>query len=235
MHRQFRCFFTCLFFIMSLTFRLSAQQERITPNCPMNIIIAIDFSGSERAFLDEIRTALLALTDPFELDESKLKIGIITFNRGARFVLPLTGDTQQLVQAIHELRIARLVYATDIHAAIELADQTFRQQVESSVSNYFVLISDGDPHAHRRGSGWQADLVHMDHMKKGDPDMEIDPPHIFTLYTGSMSPYHSWFGEDIQKAAIRHMETLATDEKSFFYFDEYPSLVEFFLKISNCL
>lgn len=223
------CVFLCLP-------KLSAQDDRIVPNCPMNIIIAIDFSGSERAYLDEIRTALLALTDPFELDEAKLKIGIITFNRGARFVLPLTDDTDKMVNTIETLRMVRLVYATDIHSAIELANKEFAQHLKSSVSNYFVLISDGDPHAHFRGRGWQEDLINMDLLKKnGDPSKEIAPIHVFTLYTGSMSAHRSRFSETVRKASINHMKVMASDEESFFYFDEYPSLVEFFLKISNCL
>lgn len=228
-------FFAAIFLAFIFASPLTAQDERIVPNCPMNIIIAIDFSGSERAYLDEIRTVLLALTDPFELDEAKLKIGIITFNRGARFALPLTSNTQEMVDAIHELRIARLVYATDIHSAIALANQEFAKHLKSSVSNYFVLISDGDPHAHRRGYGWQTDLINMDRMKAGDPTKNIDPIHVFTLYTGSMSPYRSRFGEAVRKASINHMKTMASDEKSFFFFNEYPSLVEYFLRISNCL
>jgi hypothetical protein len=236
MRRKFPFFIlTCLLCIQFFALSISAQKGRITPNCPMNIIIAIDFSGSEMAYLDEIRTVLVALTEPFELDEAKLKIGIITFNRGAQLVLPLTGDTQQLDKAIHELRMARLVYATDIHSAIAMAKHEFFKHSERSVSNYFVLISDGDPHAHARGRGWQADLINMDQLKAGDPSRNIDPIHVCTLYTGSMSPYRSHFGGQVEKASINHMKKMATDEKSFFYFEQYPSLVEYFLRISNCL
>lgn len=217
------------------TVSLSAQDERIVPNCPMNIIIAIDFSGSERAYLDEIRTVLLALTDPFELDEAKLNIGIITFNRGARFVLPFTDNTASMVETIENLRMARLVYATDIHAAIELANEEFAKHITSSVSNYFILISDGDPHAHSRGYGYQADLVNMDLLKKGNPKNKVEPIHVFTLYTGSMPGHSSRFGDTIRKASINHMKVLASDKNSFFYWDEYPALVEFLLRISNCL
>ncbi len=230
--------FSILTFLLCFSFfsqELSAQKGRIVPNCPMNIIIAIDFSGSERAYLDEIRTALVALTEPFELDEAKLKVGIITFNRGAQLVLPLTGDTQKLDEAIHDLRMARLVYATDIHAAIDLANKEFSKHSERSVYNYFVLISDGDPHAHARGHGWQADLINIDRLKAGDPSINMEPIHVFTLYTGSMSPFRSRFGGTVEKASVNHMKKMATDGKSFFYFEQYPELVEYFLRISNCL
>ena len=227
--------FNFLLFLSLFSLPLSAQKGRIVPNCPMNIIIAIDFSGSERDYLDEIRTALLALTTPFELDEAKLKIGIITFNRGAQLVLPLTSDTEKMDDAIQSLRIARMVYATDIHASIELANQEFTRNSKTGVPKFFVLISDGDPHAHARGFGWQSDLINIKRLKAGDPTSYVDPIHVFTLYTGSMSASRSRFGEPIRKASINHMKEMANDKDSFFYFDEYPSLAEFFFKISNCL
>lgn len=214
---------------------LSGQVRRVQPSCPMNLIIALDFSGSERAYLGEIHTALEALTGTFELSETNLKIGIITFNRGARAVLPLTGETSQLEAAVEALRIPRTVYATDIHAAIELANREFRDHSATSIPKYFVLISDGDPHAHSRGYGFQADLINMEQLKAGDEESEIDPVHVFTLYTGRLSPYQNRFSEDIRRAAIRHMQQLASDKESFFFYEQYPLLVEFFERITNCL
>lgn len=212
-----------------------AQNERLRPTCPLNIVIALDFSGSEWTYLDEIRTVLHALTSPFELNETNLKIGIITFNRGARVVLPLTGDTQALDAAIDNLNMVRMVYATDIHAAIALAGEEFRQHSEAGIPKYFVLISDGDPHAHSRGFGFQADLVNIEQLKLGDPEADVDPVHVFTLYTGRLSPYQNRFSEAVRKASIHHMKVMASDEQSFFYFEQYPMLVEFFERISNCL
>lgn len=217
---------------------MMAQKERIKPACPMNIIIAIDFSGSEREYLDEIRTALLALTAPFELHETQLKIGIITFNRGAELVLPLTGDTGRMEEAVESLRIVRMVYATDIHAAIDLANREFRENGRPGIPKYFILISDGDPHAHRRGFGFQADLRNIERLKMGDPEQDADPVHVFTLYTGRLSadPYDYYrFTEETMKAAINHMRTMASGEDSFFYYEQYPSLVEIFERIGSCL
>ncbi|MEL7118603.1 MAG: vWA domain-containing protein [Bacteroidota bacterium] len=201
----------------------------------MNIIIAVDFSGSEMEYLDEIRTVLLALTDPFELDQAKLKVGIITFNRGAQMVLPLTGETQKMLDAIEGMDIVRMVYATDIHSAISLADQEFAKKTEGQVSNFFILISDGDPHAHARGYGWQSDIYNIERMKEGDIENQDFPIHVFTLYTGNMSSQWGRFSEEIRMASINHMKKMATDEHSFFYFHEHQSLVDFLLLISNCL
>lgn len=213
---------------------LFAQSTRILPSCPMDIIIAVDFSGSERDYLGEIQTVLYALTSTFELHEKNLKIGIITFNRGARVVLQLSGDTQKMDDVIEALQIPTMVYATDIHDAIDLADQEFRLHSEANIRKYFLLISDGDPHAHSRGHGFQADLVNIERLKLGDSKAEVDPVHVFSLYTGRLSPYQDRFSEDVRKAAIRHMQVLASDQHSFFYYEQYPMLVELFERISNC-
>jgi hypothetical protein len=224
------------FFVFFAGHPLHAQNnDRVHPTCPMDIVIAIDFSGSERDYLDEIRTALLAITGPFELHEEHMKIGIITFNRGAEAVLPLCGDTDKMNEVIEELRIPRMVYATDIHAAIELAYEEFRLRSAPGVRKYFVLISDGDPHAHMRGHGFQADLANVERLKAGDLDMEVDPVHVFTLYTGRLSPYRDRFSEDIRKASINHMKAMASDKDSFFWYEQYPLLVDIFERIGNCL
>lgn len=211
-----------------------AQDNRILPSCPFDIIIALDFSGSEIDYLDEIRTALVALTSPFELEEGSLKVGIVTFNRGAQVVLPLTGNTAEMDEAVEALRITSIVYATDIHAGIELAGRQFRQRSAFGVPKFLVLVSDGDPHAHARGRGFQADLTSIDRLKKGDLEAGVDPVHVFTLYTGRFSPYQDHFDEVVRKASIQHMRTLASDERSFFYFEQYPLVVDFFKRISNC-
>ncbi len=232
-HNLFRTAIVLLLISLS-TMPLAAQSMRIQPSCPMHIVIAVDFSGSERAYLGEIRTALEALTSTFELHETNLKIGIVTFNRGARAVLPLTSDTQKLDEAIEALHLPRIVYATDIHAAIEEADQQFRKNSVTGIPKFFVLISDGDPHAHSRGYGFQADLKNIKQLKAGDPEAKVDPVHVFSLYTGRLSPYQNHFSEAIRKAAIHHMQALASDWRSFFFYEEYPMLVDFFIGISNC-
>ena len=56
-----------------------SQHDKVLPNCPMHIIIALDFSASERAFLDEVQTVLLAITSRFELHPNTLRIGVISF------------------------------------------------------------------------------------------------------------------------------------------------------------
>jgi hypothetical protein len=225
-----------LLFIFGLFFsRLSAQQERVKASCPMNIVIALDFSGSERAYLEEIRTVLLALTSTYELSENNLKIGILTFNRGAQRILPLTGDTEKLDAAIEELRIPTTVYATDIHSAIEMANEEFRLRSIVGVPKFFVLVSDGDPHAHSRGYGFQEDLINMDLIKAGDADNEVEPVHVFTLYTGRLSPFQNRFSEEVRRASIRHMQHMASDPGSFFFYEQYPLLVEYFERIAHCL
>lgn len=221
--------------ILIFSQQVNAQVRRVQPSCPLNLIIALDFSGSEREYLGEIQTVLHALTGTFELSETNLKVGIITFNRGAKAVLPLTGETDKLEAALEALSIPTTVYATDIHDAIELANREFQEHSETSIPKYFVLVSDGDPHAHSRGYGFQSDLINMDRLKAGNLEKEIDPVHVFTLYTGRLSPFQNRFSEDIRRAAIRHMQKMASDRESFFFYEQYPLLVEFFERITNCL
>lgn len=225
-----------LLLILSLGFNPSilAQTNRTLPNCPMHIIIALDFSASERGFLDEIQTVLYALTDRFELDPGNLRIGLISFNRGAQLIMPLSGETHLLEETINQLRIPLNVYATDIHAGIELANSEFKRHSVPSVPKFFILVSDGDPHAHARGFGFQADMASIQKLKAGDASNDIDPVHVFSIYSGKESAFENRFSEDVRIASILHMKRLASDKNSFFYFDEYPELVNFLEVVSNC-
>jgi hypothetical protein len=201
----------------------------------MHIIIALDFSASERAFIDEVQTVLFALTERFELHPNSMRIGLISFNRGAQLILPLTGDTKVLEQTIADLRIPTRVFATDIHAALELARQQFTMRSLPSVPKYFVLVSDGDPHAHARGSGYQSDLILADSLKYGNPALERDPVHVFTLYSGETRQFRNSHSEWVRQASIEHMRHLATNFESFYFFEDYPQLVNLFEQISSCL
>lgn len=234
MHYLQKHFIAILILFAISTFSLGAQELRIRPSCPMNIIIAVDFSGSELAYVDQIRRVLVDITGAFELDEANLKIGVITFNRGAQLILPLSSDTYKMDEIISQLTIARMVYATDIHSSIDMAYQQFRLLSEPGIPKYFVLISDGDPHAHARGFGFQEDLESVKVLKSGNSKEDLDPIHVFTIYTGSLSPLRGYMGERVRNASVKHMKDLASDQYSFFYFNEYPALVEFFKERSIC-
>ena len=225
-----------LFAGLGLLFSVSlSAQERVLPNCPFHVIIALDFSASERAFLDEIQTALLALTDRFELHPYSLKMGLISFNRGAQIISPLTGDRGKMDSTIRELRIPLRVYATDIHAAFELALNEFEERSIQGIPKFFVLISDGDPHAFARGHGFMADLSVANALKSGSSDLRSDPVHIFSLYSGERRPFSDQESEWIRLQAVKHMRKLASDEHSFYFFEEYPKLINVIEQISSCL
>lgn len=214
----------------------SAQdKERVLPNCPMHIIIAMDFSASERAFIHEVQTVLLALTSRFELHPNSMRIGLISFNRGAQMIQPLTGETEELENTIDELRIPVSVFATDIHAGIEMANEEFRRNSLESVKKFFILISDGDPHAHSRGFGFQQDLESIKSLKQGEIANHVDPVHVFSLYSGETIPFQDPWSEEVRLLSIRHMQNLASSPDDFYFFDEYPRLVNLLEQISSCL
>ena len=224
-----------IFICIILTINVSRGQERVSPNCPFDVIIALDFSASERAFLDEIQTALWALTDRFELNPQSLKMGIISFNRGAQLLQPLTGDRNYLDSTIRELMIPLRVYATDIHAAFELALEEFEMRSTPGIPKYFILISDGDPHAFARGHGFLADLALAEDMKSGHSEANLDPIHVFSLYSGERRPFSDDESEWVRQQAIKHMQKLASDRDSFYHFEDYPKLINIIEQISSCL
>ncbi len=208
-------------------------QDRVLPNCPFHLIIALDFSASERAFIDEIQTALYALTNRFELHPHSLKMGIVSFNRGAEMILPLTGERVEMDHAIKHLYMPLRVYATDIHAGLELAGKEFEEHGQAGVPRFLVLVSDGDPHAHSRGFGFREDLRQAALLKKGaDGDDSI---HIFSLYTGEEHRYSDQESEWVRRQAIEHMRQLASDQESYFSFKDYPDLINLIEQISSCL
>ncbi|MDH3649270.1 MAG: VWA domain-containing protein [Saprospiraceae bacterium] len=224
-----------LFAVLMLWNQSQAQPERVLPNCPMHVVIALDFSASERAFIDEIQTVLLALTSRFELHPNSLRIGLVSFNRGAQVILPLTGSTDSLELAINALRIPMNVYATDIHAGIELGYDIFRRHSLESVPKFFVLVSDGDPHAHGRGFGFRQDLIQAEKLRNGDLTGKVDPVHVFSIYSGRVTPYRDPIREDVRIASILHLQALSSGEGSFFYFEDYPELVNLLEQLSSCL
>jgi hypothetical protein len=210
-------------------------KDKVLPNCPMHIIIALDFSASEYAFLDEVQTVLWALTSRFELHDNTLRIGVVSFNRGAQMILPLTGDGELVEKTIEKLLIPTRVFATDIHAGIQLANQEFEKNSVESVKKFLVIVSDGDPHAHSRGFGFREDLVNVEILKEGDLDNHRDPVHVFSLYSGEVHPFDDPFSEDIRQLSIKHMRNLASSEESFFFFNDYPKLINLLEQISSCL
>ncbi len=228
--------FMCCWLIIGCTTLCKAQYEdRVLPNCPMHIIIAMDFSASERAFIHEVQTVLLALTTRFELHPNTMRIGLISFNRGAQMIQPLTGITEELEETINALKIPMSVFATDIHAGIAMAFEEFSINSVENVKKFFIIISDGDPHAHSRGFGFQQDLQVIEKLKKGDPVRHIDPVHVFSLYSGETVPFQDPWSEEVRMLSIKHMQNLASSPQDFYFFDEYPKLVNLLDQISSCL
>ncbi|MCB0668534.1 MAG: VWA domain-containing protein [Saprospiraceae bacterium] len=227
--------FAVLFVALAIGPSSAQDKERILPNCPMHIIIAMDFSASERAFIDEVQTVLLALTTRFELHPNSMRIGLVSFNRGAQMIQPLTGDTEELENTIEELRIPVSVFATDIHAGIDMANEEFQKNSLESVKKFFILISDGDPHAHSRGFGFQQDLESIRSLKQGEIANHVDPVHVFSLYSGETIPFQDPWSEEVRLLSIKHMQNLASSQEDFYFFDEYPKLVNLLEQISSCL
>ena len=150
-------------------------------------------------------------------------------------ILPLTGDNLVLDNTIDDLRIPTRVYATDIHAGIAMANREFQKNSLESIKKFFIIVSDGDPHAHSRGFGFREDLRNIRILKDGDINRRIDPVHVFSLYSGEVLPFDDAFSEEIRQLSIQHMRNLASSEEDFFFFKDYPKLINLLEQISSCL
>lgn len=221
--------------LLLFTTRLSGQSDKYVPNCPVHIIISLDFSASEIDFIGLLQDALLGITGHFKLSPSQMQIGIVTFNRGANLVLPLTGESEKLDEAIHELSLPYIVYGTDIHASFYVAAEEFRQNSHKGVPKFFVLVSDGDPHAHMRGRGFQEDLEVADRLKMGTYSDDLDPINVITIYTGREEAFYDSFDELLRQRSIQHMYNLATDLTMAYRFNELPSVIRLLMDVSTCL
>ena len=214
------------------TQRVHCQDFKFLPNCPLHIIIALDFSASEVDFVYKLQDALSGITKKLQLHPSNLRIGIITFNRGADMIVPLTGVQEQLERGIATLQLPYLVFATDIHESIKLAALEFKQNSVTGVPKYFVLVSDGDPHAHMRGRGFQEDIIWSEQMKNGKATGELI--HMISVYSGRENNFNDEFDEAVRKASYRHMQNLASSEDDVYSFGEMDRLVRFFIQRGSC-
>ncbi len=227
-----------IFILVAVSICMLAGQDKydkVLPNCPMHVIVAVDFSASERAFIDEVQTVLSAITSRFELHPNSMRLGLISFNRGAQLIMPLSGDNDLLRQTIEELRIPLSVFATDIHSGIQMAMKEFQNNSLDQVKKFLILISDGDPHAHSRGFGFEQDLVEVSKIKAGDEENNLDPVHVFSLYSGETLPYKDRWSEEVRLMSIRHMIKLANTWDDFYFFKDYPKLINALEQIGSCL
>lgn len=226
-------FVLLLFYLFRPEYSLGqTEQTRFLPNCPIHIIIALDFSASELDFVYKLKDALFGITSKFQLHPDNLRIGIITFNRGAEVVVPLTGNEVQLERGIAALQLPYLVFATDIHEAMKEAVIQFRTHSVPGVPKYFVLVSDGDPHAHMRGRGFQEDLIWSESMKNGDAVGEL--VQIISVYSGRDESYGHEMDENIRKASYEHMVKIASSKEDVYGFGEMEKLVRFFIFKGSC-
>lgn len=212
--------------------RIEGQEFKFLPNCPLHIILALDFSASEIDFVYKLQDALYGITEKLQTHPSNLRIGIITFNRGAELAVPLTGNETLLQKGIKSLEIPMLVFATDIHESMKLAVQEFRFHSVPGVPKYFVLVSDGDPHAHMRGRGFQEDLIWSNSMKDGSAMGELI--QMISVYSGQDENYLDEFDENVRKASFNHMQQLASAPEDLYRFGEMDRLVQYLIHKGSC-
>jgi Ca-activated chloride channel family protein len=123
-------------------------KETFQPTEGINIILALDLSGSMAAMdfttdgkaVDRL-TAIKAVVNDFVEKRSQDRIGLVVFGSNAYTQLPLTRDYNAIVTILERLKIGAVGPNTAIGDAIGIAIK--RLQDIKSQSNIIILLTDG--------------------------------------------------------------------------------------------
>lgn len=107
-----------------------------------DMIILIDWSGSEMGNEKELATAARLFVSELPIDTLQLRIGAIIFADEPLDMIPLTGNKFRLLQNLDDLKSTDANGGTQITESIELAGDMLVN--ERKVSKIIVIISDGE-------------------------------------------------------------------------------------------
>lgn len=129
--------------ILLLFFILFASSQVKSQGClTADMIILIDWSGSEMGNEDELATAARLFASELPIDTLQLRIGAVIFADEPLDMIALTGNKFRLLQNIDDLRTTEANGGTQITESIELAGDMLVN--ERKVSKIIVIISDGE-------------------------------------------------------------------------------------------
>ncbi len=112
-------------------------------NCiKADLMILIDWSGSERGHELELATAASLFVSELSVSEDQLRIGLITFSDGIDDVVPLTGDKDFLMDDIASTATIEASGGTYMQQALNLAGGYLINQ--RNVPKIIIIISDGE-------------------------------------------------------------------------------------------
>jgi Mg-chelatase subunit ChlD len=126
-----------IFFLLTI-FQCKAQD------ClQVDIVILADLSGSVGGNEPFIKEAIKAFSGQFELSETGVKIGVMTFGSNVRTVCSLTSDSSLLNNGINSLGSA--TGKTNMYGALMAANSELENKGRFGYRKIIIVISDGVP------------------------------------------------------------------------------------------
>jgi Mg-chelatase subunit ChlD len=125
----------------------SFVKKQESPGCAqIDILLVGDFSSSVFGNEKFIADAFKGFIDQFELSETTVKMGIISFNENPTILSTLTSDQTQLQEALHEISTESASGTTNIDSALVTAgEEMLSNRGRYGINKIIILISDGDP------------------------------------------------------------------------------------------
>ncbi|MFO1459481.1 MAG: VWA domain-containing protein [Verrucomicrobiota bacterium] len=112
-----------------------------SPPGPVDMVLAVDVSGSSAPYIDDLQKAVRLLLD--RLDLGIHQVSVIAFSSTAAEVTPLTRSRQEILARVDSLKSQQST--TDIAAAIRVAHAELRSNRHNGTATpIIVLLSDGD-------------------------------------------------------------------------------------------
>lgn len=127
---------------VNLTYSQNIQTETTEEN---DIMLAMDNSGSVTSYITTLRAAGRAIVDNLNVDDSKTKIGIVTFNSSAALLLGLSGSRPVVENAVDN--IPTTPYTTNLAGALIKSDIELTAHQRASAVPFVVVITDGNTNA----------------------------------------------------------------------------------------
>ena len=133
-----------LILILSLFSYEPTESVTSTGGClDIDIILLVDLSGSVDIKKDFIVDALNAFVGRFELSETTMRMGMVSFNSEPHVFSNLTGDVNQLKEAFNEIKSSYCRGETNIYSGLIASTNQFREFKRENINKMIILISDG--------------------------------------------------------------------------------------------
>jgi Mg-chelatase subunit ChlD len=141
-------------YILVILFLALSSFTQKDKNClEIDIMLVGDYSSSVQGDEQFVVEAFRSFSNQFELSESTIKIGIITFNYDASLIAQLTDNKQYLNQQLDSLSKVQGQFNTSMDKALYLAANELMGRGRPGYKKIIILVSDGDVNGSSTPSG----------------------------------------------------------------------------------